>query len=215
MKYVNDFRKFKEASLKKKPLLSIVPETSNFTNTHKILKKLGIPHIIKNYGDSDLLEYYQKVKEDIAGILIHGGPLVDFSQLDLIPSEILDSEKPKFGICLGLETIGKHLGCSLVKMAEEDESPEGGFSLIDCKLFPCELFEGIGDLPGVYPVPFSHKYRLDSKPDGAKIIASSIETPVAGFFHKESKSYCVQFGFRTTMIGDLMLSNFYNKICKQ
>jgi GMP synthase-like glutamine amidotransferase len=85
--------------------------------------------------------------------------------------------------------------------------------MIDCKLSDCDLFSGIGDLPGTYSIPFNHKYRIDSRPKGTQVIASTIDTPVAGFYDSSTNSWCVQFGLGETLIGDKILSNFYYKIC--
>ena len=75
------------------------------------------------------------------------------------------------------------------------------------------MFKGIGDLPGTFDIPFNHKYKINSRPKGTRIIASKIATPVAGFHYPPTNSWCIQFGLGETLIGDKILSNFYYKIC--
>jgi len=215
MKHIKIFDSFLlESSLpSNKIIFSIVPSTSDFP-VKKNLEELGIPYALNWYDDPDLEEKFHSSIDQIAGIIIHGGPLKSFSQLDQIPKSILESKIPKLGICLGMEVMGVNLGATLIEAKESTENPgEGKFSIGECKLDDCLLFEGIGPLPGIYKVPFSHKYILGEKPRGVKIIASSIETPIAGIYHKETNSYGIQFGIANSLMGEKILSNFYHRIC--
>lgn len=215
MKHIKIFDSFLlEMSLpSNKIIFSIVPSTSDFP-VKKNLEELDIPYILNWYDDPDLEEKFHSSIDQIAGIIIHGGPLKSFSQLGQIPKSILESKIPKLGICLGMEVIGVNLGAELIESAGSTENPgEGKISIGECKLDDCLLFRGIGPLPGIYKVPFSHKYILGGKPRGVKIIASSIETPIAGIYHEETNSYGVQFGISNSLIGEKILSNFYRKIC--
>lgn len=215
MKYIKIFDSFllETRSPRNKIIFSIVPSTSDFP-TKKNMEELGIPYSLNWFDDSNLEEKFQSSIDQIAGVIIHGGPLESFSQLVQIPKSILESKIPKLGICLGMEVIGVNLGAKLVEAKESSENAgKNKISIEDCKLDDCLLFEGIGQLPGIYRVPFNHKYILGSKPSKVKIIASSIETPIAGIYHKETNSYGVQFGIANTLIGEKILSNFYYKIC--
>jgi len=196
-----------------KRIFSIVPNTSTFPS-EKILKYLKIPFDVHYFEDEDLEEKFESMKDKIGGIILHGGPLEDTEQLKQIPKSILDSNIPTLGICLGLEVVASHLGAKLVK--NEDSVENAGHkrtTMIDCKLSDCDLFSDIGDLPGTYSIPFNHKYRIDSRPTGTRVIASTIDTPVAGFHYPKTNSWCIQFGLGETLIGDKILSNFYYKIC--
>jgi GMP synthase-like glutamine amidotransferase len=215
MKHIKIFDSFLlESSLPvDKVIFSIVPSTSDFP-VKKNMEELGIPYVLNWFDDPNLEEKFHSSIDQIAGVIIHGGPLESFSQLGQIPKSILESRIPKLGICLGMEVMGVNLGAKLVEAKESEENPgKNKFSIAKCKLDDCLLFEGIGQLPGIYKVPFSHKYILGSKPSKVEIIASSIETPIAGIYHKETNSYGVQFGIANTLIGEKILYNFYRKIC--
>jgi GMP synthase-like glutamine amidotransferase len=197
----------------KKRIFSIVPNTSTFPS-EKVLKYLDIPFDVNYFEDKDLEKKFNESKDEIGGIIIHGGPLVDMEQLKQIPKSILESKIPTLGICLGLEVLGTFLGAELSKLPKSDETAgEKKSNLIQCKLSDCELFSGIGDLPGTFDIPFNHKYKINSRPKGTRIIASTIDTPVAGFHYPPTNSWCIQFGLGETLIGDKILSNFYYKIC--
>jgi GMP synthase (glutamine-hydrolysing) len=215
MKHLKAFSPFVfESSLPKKGIIfSIVPNTSDFPAGEN-LKNLNIPHSLNWFDDPDLEEKFHSSIDKIAGVIIHGGPLKSFSQLTQVPKSILESKIPKLGICLGMEIIALNLGADLIESKESSENPgPDSHSIEECKMDKCLLFDGIGPLPGVYKVPFSHRYMVGLKPPGVKIIASSLETPIAGIYHKETNSYGIQFGISNTLIGEKILSNFYNNIC--
>ena len=216
MKHIKIFDSFllESSPPSDKVIFSIVPSTSDFP-VKKNMEELGIPYALNWFDDPDMEEKFHSSIDRIAGVIIHVGPLESFSQLGQIPKSILESTIPKLGICLGMEVIGVNLGAKLIEAKESSENPgKNKFSIAKCKLDDCLLFEGIGELPGIYRVPFSHKYILGSKPSKVEIIASSMETPIAGIYHKETNSYGVQFGIANTLIGGKILSNFYRKICR-
>ena len=70
------------------------------------------------------------------------------------------------------------------------------------------IFNGI-DISQEQMVKMEHYKMLDKIPPGAKLIASTNMTPIAGFHHKEKEVWGLQFHPEKDWSGEIIFKNFY------
>jgi GMP synthase-like glutamine amidotransferase len=177
------------------------------------LKMLEIPFDVIECEDENALEKFNDNKKEYCGIIITGGIIEQGFPAPSLPEVILKAKMPKLGICLGNEMLGCYLGAEMTEcnLGETMGEPIGEVIEVTAELFDDILFEGLA-LPGNYLVRMEHYYMLDRLPSGAKLIASTNFTPVAGFHHESKDIWGLQFHPEKDWIKDIVFRNYY-KIC--
>lgn len=127
-------------------------------------------------------------------IILSGGPesvteLNDFRA----PELVFNMNVPVLGICYGMQTMAEQLGG---KVASSDLK-EFGYARIRARGHS-QLLKDIQDETndeghGLLDVWMSHGDRVESLPDGFKVIASTDNAPIAGMADEERKFYGLQF----------------------
>ena len=172
------------------------------------LEELGIPFIEIEYEDGNALGEFLSYVDGACGVIIGGGVLDQNEAPPSLPKEIAECPIPKLGICLGHEILGIHLGAGLIPC-------NGGFGLgesseVIATIHDEEIFEGLEDAKKF--VKMEHYLMLDRVPNGARLLASTKMTPVAGFHHDAQRIWGLQFHPEKDWIKGIVLKNFYN-IC--
>lgn len=170
------------------------------------LTEIGIP--FDEFEQEDVDSLGNKIHK-YCGLIIGGGRLDQGENPPALPEYIEDLHIPILGICLGNEILGLHLGSNLINC-------NGGFDLgegseVIAEIYPDEIY---GDLPAPsnQMVKMEHFYMLDKEPNGSKLIASTRETPIAGFHHEEKSIWGLQFHPEKDLMKSIIFKNFY-KIC--
>jgi GMP synthase (glutamine-hydrolysing) len=143
------------------------------------------------------------------GIILSGGPNSVYE--DSVPTAdpaLLELGTPVLGLCYGMQVLA-HLSGGNVRRAGRREygranvTVEGG-----------RLFQGFGRGEET-PVWMSHGDHVDVPPPGFRVTASSDNSPIAAFEHRERPLYGVQFHPEVahTPRGGEILSNFLFEIC--
>lgn len=171
------------------------------------LRSSRIPFTPITYDTANLEEKLNELLPDCFGVIITGS-LKSGDKYPDVPKIILESNFPKLGLCYGCEVLGMYLGSGL-----ESCNKIGEYGEVECRLKPSILFSGI-DVSQKVPVYMAHHLMLDSIPEGSEIIASTQETPIAGFENKEKKIYGLQFHPEKDWMGEIVFKNFY-EICKK
>lgn len=169
------------------------------------LKYLGVESkIIPN--DTPVKEIHAGNPE---GIILSGGPhsvCVDSGKLGVC-KDVLESDVPVLGICLGHQIIAQHFG-GQVRQGDKAEYASVEIRVLD----EDELFK---DLPVKIQVWESHKDEVASMPDGFTRLAESDICEIEALKHNKKKIYSVQFHpeVEHTPDGMKILENFVNT-CK-
>ena len=169
------------------------------------LDLLGIPHIVLQAEDMDLEKDFEFSEKSICGIIISGGLIEPYHALPSVPTEALKCGLPKLGICLGNEILGTYLGSNLIDC---NPTAKGEYGEVIAKLEEDMIFNGI-DISQEQMVKMEHYKMLDKIPPGAKLIASTNMTPIAGFHHKEKEVWGLQFHPEKDWSGEIIFKNFY------
>ena len=140
------------------------------------------------------------------GFILSGGPASVYApNAPQIPAYILESGLPILGICYGMQALTKALGG---RVAPSDER-EYGPAKIETVL-PNPIIE-----KGWHKVWMSHGDRVETPPDGFKVLAASENSPV-GFIGDIEKGYFgVQFHpeVHHTPDGAKYLQRFVKDVC--
>jgi GMP synthase (glutamine-hydrolysing) len=143
-------------------------------------------------------------------IILSGGPSsVSDVHSPKIGNEIFDLNIPILGICYGQQLICNLLG-GKVSGSDHREFGRAKIEIAD----DSKLFEGVWQKDNNYLVWMSHGDRVDSLPDGFKVIGRSTGAPFAAIVNEGKKIYGVQFHPEVTHTpdGSKLLSNFVHKI---
>ena len=175
------------------------------------LDLLGIPNIVLQSIDMDLQNDFEFVEKNICGIIISGGLIEKYHVLPTIPPEALNNNLPKLGICLGNEILGTYLGSKLIDC---NLPAKGEYGEVFAKLEKDLIFDGI-DTSQEQMVKMEHFKMLDKVPPGAKLIASTKMTPIAGFHHEKKDIWGLQFHPEKDWSGQIILDNFYQHCFKK
>ncbi|MFG1707154.1 glutamine-hydrolyzing GMP synthase [Nonomuraea sp. M3C6] len=119
-------------------------------------------------------------------IILSGGPSSVYTEgAPPVPHGLFATGVPTFGICYGFQAMAQALGG---EVARTGVAEYGGTSLE-------VLNEGVifAGLPANQTVWMSHGDSVAAAPEGFKVTASTLETPVAAFEHVERGLYGVQF----------------------
>ncbi len=150
--------------------------------------------------------FIDKLKTDnIEGIILSGGPGSVYETDIESFRHFFEYGVPILGICYGMQLTAQIFGGRVQHTKCREYGPA------EIKVEKNLLFDG---LPNRFKVWMSHGDSVVKLPTGAKIIASTDTTPIAGFQLKNF--YCVQFHpeVRHTQFGTRIINNFLFKICK-
>jgi len=161
-------------------------------------------HPFNKITKQNIIDYNPK------GIILSGGPAsVTESDTPRIPREIFDMGLPILGICYGQQTMVDQLG-GTVKSSKEREF---GRSILNVTA-DCNLFKGIWTVGNEKQVWMSHGDRVETLPDGFKIVGTSENAPYAAIANDDKNFYAVQFHPEVihTPDGSTLLENFTHMI---
>jgi GMP synthase (glutamine-hydrolysing) len=139
---------------------------------------------------------------DPVALILSGGPASVYAEgAPQMDPAILELGIPTLGICYGMQLMARELGGTV----ESNDVSEYGKTEVEIGV--SELFR---EQPGQQVVWMSHNDSVVQAPAGARVVASSPSTPVAGFEDAERRLYAVQFHPEVghTPHGQEMLKNF-------
>ena len=140
------------------------------------------------------------------GFILSGGPNSVYDKnAPYLPDYVIESGLPILGICYGMQLLAITLDGKVIGSDER----EYGLSYIDV------LSENPLIPKGTHSVWMSHGDRINDIPAGYKILASSLNSPVACMGDVDKKRYGVQFHpeVRHTPIGRELIRRFVVDIC--
>ncbi|WP_345024897.1 glutamine-hydrolyzing GMP synthase, partial [Nonomuraea roseoviolacea] len=139
---------------------------------------------------SEIVPSTMPVEEMLAkrpkAIILSGGPSSVYADnAPAVADGLFDTGVPTFGICYGFQAMARALGGEVARTGVA----EYGGTQLDV------LSEGVifAGLPAVQKVWMSHGDSVKAAPAGFQVTASTRETPVAAFEHRERGLYGVQF----------------------
>ncbi|WP_292959978.1 anthranilate synthase component II [Novosphingobium sp. UBA1939] len=182
-------------------MILVIDNYDSFTwNLVHYLMEMGAEvDVVRN----DALSAGQAISSGARGFLISPGPCTPNEagiSLDLVGAAA-DAGVPLLGVCLGHQSIGQYFGGQVVR---------GG--LMHGKTSPV-AHDGTGMFAGI-PSPFTatryHSLIVTDIPDALAVNATSDDTHVMGFRHRELPIHGVQFHPESiaTEHGHAMLANF-------
>ncbi|TNF98841.1 MAG: glutamine-hydrolyzing GMP synthase [Gammaproteobacteria bacterium] len=150
------------------------------------------------------------------GIILSGGPeTVTLDETPRADQWLFDAGVPVLGICYGMQTMAAQLDGEVATASKH----EFGFAQVRCHGHSA-LLRDIEDHTtsegfGLLDVWMSHGDRVESLPDGFKIIASTDNAPLAGMADESRRFYGLQFHPEVTHTkqGARILSRFIHDIC--
>lgn len=145
------------------------------------------------------------------GIVLSGGPSSVYGEgAPQLDPEIFSLGVPVLGICYGVQITALVLGG---KVAKADHR-EYGRAQVELKS-DCELFHGFADNEHM-SVWMSHGDRVESLPEGFRIVGTNASCPAAAVECPSKKFWGVQFHPEVvhTPRGVELISNFLFRICK-
>jgi GMP synthase (glutamine-hydrolysing) len=157
---------------------------------------------IRNYGAS--------------GIILSGGPnsVID-GDTPRAPQAVFEAGVPVLGICYGMQTMAAQLGGEV----ENGTKREFGYAEVRLRGHT-ELFQDISDFKldngeEYVKVWMSHGDKVNTMPEGFKLMASTDNCPIAGMADETRRFYAVQFHPEVThtVKGKEMLERFVLQIC--
>jgi len=151
-----------------------------------------------------------------AGVVLSGGPAtVTESDTPRADQEVFNLDCPILGICYGMQTMAAQLGGKV----EAAKQREYGFAEI--RLTSTNpLIDGLHDRldsdgTGVLKVWMSHGDRVNTLPDGFRVVAVSENAPMAAIADSDRRFFGVQFHPEVTHTtqGRAMMKRFVRDIC--
>ncbi len=159
-------------------------------------------------------EFIKKMAPD--GIILSGGPnSVWENDTPRAPDAVWDLAVPVLGICYGMQTMAAQLGGRVVS----GQVREFGYAQVRAHGHS-QLFKDIQDRSneaghGLLDVWMSHGDKVETLPDGFKVIASNPTCPIAAMANENLKYYAVQFHPEVTHTtqGKAILKRFVLDVC--
>ncbi len=159
-------------------------------------------------------EFIKKMAPD--GIILSGGPnSVWENDTPRAPDAVWDLAVPVLGICYGMQTMAAQLGGRVVS----GHVREFGYAQVRAHGHS-QLFKDIQDRSneaghGLLDVWMSHGDKVETLPDGFKVIASNPTCPIAAMANENLKYYAVQFHPEVTHTtqGKAILKRFVLDVC--
>ena len=173
------------------------------------VRELGVFSVIVSHKK---IKITQITKENIAGIVLSGGPLNVYENDKFkFDKKILKLGVPVLGICFGHQILSKELGGKIKKSIHR----EFGLAEIN-KVSKSLLTKNFFDIQNKSNVWMSHADQVSKMPKNFKIVASSKNSKLAIIENTKNKFYGVQFHPEVTHTnkGKILLRNFLFSICK-
>ena len=150
------------------------------------------------------------------GIILSGGPeSVTADSRYPLPEIVFELDVPILGVCYGMQLLASHFGA---EVAAADHA-EFGYATVRARGHS-RLLKDIQDRVndeghGLLDVWMSHGDRVESLPDGFKLIASTDNAPIAGFADEDKNVYALQFHVEVTHTsqGAAIIQRFVQDIC--
>jgi GMP synthase (glutamine-hydrolysing) len=150
------------------------------------------------------------------GIILSGGPeTVTSDETPRAADWVFEAGLPVLGICYGMQTMAAQLGGEVAQSLKH----EFGFAEVRCRGHSA-LLTDIEDRTtkegyGMLDVWMSHGDRVESLPEGFKVIASTDNAPLAGMADESRHFYGLQFHPEVTHTkqGERIISRFIHDIC--
>jgi GMP synthase (glutamine-hydrolysing) len=151
-----------------------------------------------------------------SGVILSGGPAsVTEAETPRVPPEVFELGVPVLGICYGMQALAAHFGGRVITADDH----EYGYAQVRARGHS-RLLRDIEDHTtsegyGLLDVWMSHGDRVESLPDGFKLIASTDNAPVAGIGDDARGLYGIQFHPEVTHTrqGARILDRFVHDIC--
>jgi len=150
------------------------------------------------------------------GVILSGGPeSVKEAPHIRAPQPVFELGVPLLGICYGMQTMAAQLGGQV----DASQHREYGYAQVRARGHSA-LLKNIEDHVnaeghGLLDVWMSHGDRVESLPEGFKVIASTDNAPIAGMADEERRFYGLQFHPEVTHTaqGERIISRFVHDIC--
>ena len=129
-----------------------------------------------------------------AGIILSGGPeTVTLDDAPCAPQQVFELGVPVLGICYGMQTMAAQLGGQVASSSAH----EYGYAQVRARGHSA-LLQDIEDHTspeghGLLDVWMSHGDRVETLPEGFRMIASTDNAPLAGMADEERQFYGLQF----------------------
>jgi GMP synthase (glutamine-hydrolysing) len=143
------------------------------------------------------------------GVILSGGPASVYDEdVPTADRSLLDANIPVLGLCYGMQLLAHLAGGKVVRASRRE------YGRADVRIEGGKLFEGFGRGEET-PVWMSHGDHVDAAPPGFSVTASSENSPVAAFEHRERPLFGVQFHPEVahTPRGGEILNTFLFEIC--
>ncbi len=160
---------------------------------------------------SELVSHQLSAEEVAArnprALILSGGPAsVYVENAPSVDKKLFELGVPVLGICYGMHLMAQDLG------GKVERTGVGEFGKTEMKLEVGTLFSE--DLAGEQTVWMSHRDSVTAAPPGARVVASSVTTPLAAFEDPERGLYAVQFHPEVvhTTNGQKILERFLHEV---
>ncbi len=146
---------------------------------------------------------------DPKAVILSGGPAsVTGIDIPRAPDELFGMGLPVLGICYGQQAMVDQLGGRI-----ETDHREFGRAYVEVTE-DCDLFHGVWDVGAKEQVWMSHGDRVETLPEGFRVVAVSEGAPFAAIANDEKHFYGVQFHPEVvhTPHGARLIENFTHRV---
>ena len=164
----------------------------------------------------EILPYHTKVEDIQAknpkGIILSGGPSSVYNKDAYgVDQGVYDMGIPVLGICYGMQRKAVDFGGSVIR----SDHHEYGKAELNIEGYPDNVSPLFAECDNNRIVWMSHSDRVETLPEGFKVIATSDNSPYAAIANDEKRVYAMQFHpeVQHSEEGYLMLRNFAKNIC--
>ena len=150
---------------------------------------------------------------DPAGVVLSGGPeSVNLDDPPRVSQAVFELGVPVLGICYGMQAMAAQLGGVVEASARRE------FGYAEITPLESELLDGLNDADSgerVLKVWMSHGDRVESVPQGFRIVGKSRNSPLAAMEDRERRYFGVQFHPEVThtLQGQAIIERFVHDIC--
>ena len=151
------------------------------------------------------------------GIILSGGPeSVAAQNRHEVPAIVFELNVAVLGICYGMQAMAAYFGGEVKPHGKS----EFGYATVRARGHSAllrDIQDSVNDSGhGLLDVWMSHGDRVESLPDGFKLIASSDNAPIAGIANEDRKLYGLQFHVEVTHTkrGADIINRFVVELCQ-